>query len=521
MPRAKFRSKLANRLLVIKQASLFFGLIILTLGLSISLQSILAAWTGPLAGPPTCTAGNPGCDAPLNSGPLMQLKTGALWLNSNGISPYGLIIEKGKVFINTTTPSTTANLLVDGTIAAAAPVNDNDLTTKAWVLANAGGGGSSGVSVVNGVTWKGYTGLTYDGNMGGTKGMNDKCNTNYAGSHACIYEEIMKLGISYPWTYDAWVIDGVEVYGATAYGYAPDQYKYLSTKDGHSYWTQVNYLNKNCNGWIDNGTAQTGGAYAGTDGYLLQTFCSSGYKYRIPCCSAVTDSFYYSVGGNPYYCKKTSISAGGLVTTSSVNDGAPCGPGQLCSSGTCPAIVATNPTYLALSQTTNLKQFSVSWTAGTNNGGAGGCKLQYLQSGSTWNDITSATSVNCDANASGAAYTLNADGWKANWGGTQIRIIRKLDNALMGTFPQTIACAGTGGSASPTPDKDEDCDGYWDNSVYGCQTCYTWVWSGIPCACGGGGCSPPCGSRAACCDGNRCEMVGADCYDCGCGYTYY
>ncbi len=105
MPHAKSRPKSQDKFLIFQQAFKLILLIILTLGLSISLQSLLAAWTAPLASPPGCTAGNPGCDAPLNIGPLMQVKSGALWLNTNGISPYGLIIEKGNVGIGTTNPS--------------------------------------------------------------------------------------------------------------------------------------------------------------------------------------------------------------------------------------------------------------------------------------------------------------------------------------------------------------------------------------------------------------------------------
>ena len=85
--------------------SLFFIIaIILVLGLSISFQSLLAAWIAPAANPPTCATGNAGCDAPLNAGPLIQLKSGALWLNTSGLSPYGLIVENGKVGIGTASP---------------------------------------------------------------------------------------------------------------------------------------------------------------------------------------------------------------------------------------------------------------------------------------------------------------------------------------------------------------------------------------------------------------------------------
>lgn len=38
----------------------------------------LADWTAPVANPPTCAAGNPGCDAPINVSNIFQKKAGAL-----------------------------------------------------------------------------------------------------------------------------------------------------------------------------------------------------------------------------------------------------------------------------------------------------------------------------------------------------------------------------------------------------------------------------------------------------------
>ncbi len=132
--------------------------------------------------------------------------------------------------------------------------------------------------------------------------------------------------------------------------------------------------------------------------------------------------------------------------------------------------VLSSPSDLVLSHTDRSKSFSVSWTAGMGNGGAGGCKLQFY-TGSTWTDITSGVDVNCDADSSSASYALNADGWKSSWNGTQIRLLRKSDLAVVGTFSETLACTTTSGSESQTPLIDEDCNGYWDNSTsYGCGT---------------------------------------------------
>jgi prepilin-type N-terminal cleavage/methylation domain-containing protein len=123
------------------------------------------------------------------------------------------------------------------------------------------------------------------------------------------------------------------------------------------------------------------------------------------------------------------------------------------------------PSALSLTHTTNMKSFTVSWTAGTNNGGAGGCKLQFYN-GSGWTDITDGASVNCDSNASAVSYNLNADGWKASWNTTEVRILRISDSTAMGTFAQTLSCSVAAGSAIATTTKDEDCNGVWDNLVY-------------------------------------------------------
>jgi trimeric autotransporter adhesin len=86
-----------------KISLLLITAVVLTLGLSISFQSLLAAWTAPLANPAVCNTGDPGCDEPLNTGPLIQTKSGALWINT-GTSPLGLIVENGNVGVGTTNP---------------------------------------------------------------------------------------------------------------------------------------------------------------------------------------------------------------------------------------------------------------------------------------------------------------------------------------------------------------------------------------------------------------------------------
>jgi hypothetical protein len=86
----------------LKKLKLLFPVLIsvvITIGLSVAIQSLFA-WTTPTAAPPSDNVA-----APLNSGPSWQTKEGALWINIDGINPYGLIVENGNVGIGTTNPT--------------------------------------------------------------------------------------------------------------------------------------------------------------------------------------------------------------------------------------------------------------------------------------------------------------------------------------------------------------------------------------------------------------------------------
>ncbi|MSR73297.1 hypothetical protein EXS61_01685 [Candidatus Parcubacteria bacterium] len=65
-----------------KQTLSTIKVIILALVLGLGISYAQANWAPPLASPPTCLAGNPGCDAPLNVGATAQIKTGDLKVNN-------------------------------------------------------------------------------------------------------------------------------------------------------------------------------------------------------------------------------------------------------------------------------------------------------------------------------------------------------------------------------------------------------------------------------------------------------
>ncbi|MBI4812206.1 hypothetical protein HY798_02010 [Candidatus Falkowbacteria bacterium] len=151
------------------------------------------------------------------------------------------------------------------------PTASTDAATKGYVDAAAGGG----------ATWMGYTASAYNGNMGGTKGINNYCNSNYSGSHACTWDEIIRLGNSYPWSYEAWVVDGTRdvefvnsgVGDGVAFG-----------KDGRVIRDGAGTdarTSTNCFGWSNSESGRNGPIVL-TSGYMSAGDCFS--TYRAPCC---------------------------------------------------------------------------------------------------------------------------------------------------------------------------------------------------------------------------------------------
>lgn len=104
--------------------------VFLTLGLSISFQSLLAVWLAPSANPP----GN-NTDEPLNKGSSAQIKGGPLFINydNSPVTPFGLAVY-GKVGIGTAVPRTALELSGDGAILAIGTFDEG------WIEPNLGAG---------------------------------------------------------------------------------------------------------------------------------------------------------------------------------------------------------------------------------------------------------------------------------------------------------------------------------------------------------------------------------------------
>ena len=141
-----FKTKLKIFLVV---GFLFFGL-----------QAVFVlAWSAPLSSPPTCNAGDPGCDVPLNVGSFLQKKKGTLWVNTDN-NATGLVVRFGNVSIGTAVVSPGLSLDVSGKVGATEYCDANGLNCTP--AASLGGGGGGDITAVNS-----GTGLTGGGTSGG------------------------------------------------------------------------------------------------------------------------------------------------------------------------------------------------------------------------------------------------------------------------------------------------------------------------------------------------------------------
>ena len=197
--------------------------------------------------------------------------------------------ENNNVGIGTILPG--EKLEVDGNIKAGIVTikGDGEISTElnadkldgyhAADLLAAGGGG---------VTWEGYTTNPYYGDMeivydamggygawSGVLKMQQACNNEYPGSHPCTSDEIFRLGVDFPNSEDAWLIDGAHIYESGAYSAK------LETSSG-SHCILGAISSCTCTGWGSPFLNARGPSIESGRGFMFRS-CNSPAK--IPCCS--------------------------------------------------------------------------------------------------------------------------------------------------------------------------------------------------------------------------------------------
>ncbi|MEK9154790.1 MAG: glycine-rich domain-containing protein [Patescibacteria group bacterium] len=108
---------------------------VIILSLFIGIAFVYADWTPPVSTPPICIVGNPGCDAPINTGSGVQYKAGSLGIGG-AFRAYSNAIFDGNVGIGVASPS--EKLDVTGNIKASGTICDVN------GCIGGGGGGSAG-----------------------------------------------------------------------------------------------------------------------------------------------------------------------------------------------------------------------------------------------------------------------------------------------------------------------------------------------------------------------------------------
>jgi hypothetical protein len=110
---------------------------------SLAVTPALADWQAPASAPPTCVAGSPGCDAPVNTGTVTQLKSGAFGVLS-GFSVAGLTTLLGGLKVS------------DGAAATGTVLTNVGGGLAAWLPSTGGSGGgfwtAAGLSSPNAIT---------------------------------------------------------------------------------------------------------------------------------------------------------------------------------------------------------------------------------------------------------------------------------------------------------------------------------------------------------------------------------
>jgi hypothetical protein len=101
------------------------------------------------------------------------------------------------------------------------------------------------------------------------------------------------------------------------------------------------------------------------------------------------------------------------------------------------------------------------------------CVIQYEKNNSVWTDATN--EFPCNTDIQDGAFLLPAtDFWTNNFNstGVRLRLIRADDDSVLGLFPQKLTCVSSAPSTVLTPNKDENCNGRWDDVIVGAnKTC--------------------------------------------------
>ncbi len=118
------------------------------------------------------------------------------------------------------------------------------------------------------VTWVWYTSSTNSWNMGYTKWMIDKCDSYSSWSVPMTYQDMLDLWKNYPYTEDAWIIDGS--YASNAIQFTKDGYSLSSTSANQPI----------CNWWSQNSNSYMWPRIR-TNWYMMLSSCDVNYK--IPC----------------------------------------------------------------------------------------------------------------------------------------------------------------------------------------------------------------------------------------------
>jgi len=269
------------------KAAYFIITVFLTLGLSISLQNLLAVWESPTENPP---AGD--VEAPLNTGLENQAKLGNLSLAGNFVVWDGLSAESAMLV-----ESATGDVTVAGNIKADPPLVAEDVATMGWVEAQGVGGGEivdpdrPGVGSASagfdshGGNFVQLSTATHNGNFGGKRAADNWCkNSTLSGvenaDHMC----------------NSWELHGVGA-GAGSFFYQITRIGDSSfiTKEGRridlenlpadipaSHWNSHTDFSLDCSSW----TSTNG---RGPNPYT-SPYSSCGNSLQVACCSDYSDT---------------------------------------------------------------------------------------------------------------------------------------------------------------------------------------------------------------------------------------